>query len=117
MTFRKKSLVALAALAVVTGALGWRHHALAEPNVGVAPVAFETVDNVYTIDADLFIEGIRIGEATVTQYQAVFFTDRGRDTCLRFALLAQAKPGKYNLKIWTTANTGFDGCGLELRAP
>jgi|SRR4051812_16547779 hypothetical protein len=108
----------LTGLAILVAILVWSLPAAADfPEV---PVVYETVDAVSSAPDEITITGIMVGHTTPTT--STFQISRGLDQdsvgrCDRFALLAMAKPGKYQFATVITDSSPRFGCKLLVRAP
>jgi hypothetical protein len=85
----------------------------------IGTFTFATVDEVALQGSNLVLTGILQGESVPTTRNGYISTSPTvGETCQRFALLAQAKPGQYLLEI-TVASYGatLTGCRLRRAVP
>ena len=97
----------------------------ADPTPASAPAVYDTVDAVEVQGNKINITGIIAGDSTPSEFSYLIFdgssassTPEGANRCDRLALLAVAKPGKYQFA--TTRTPGFGvrfGCKLIVRTP
>jgi hypothetical protein len=96
----------------------------ASPVFGDSPAVYDTVDAVETAGNRIIVTGIISGQSTVSETIYVIqdfpmsSTSASAARCDRLALLAIAKPGKYQFAITRSAATGDNfGCKLIVRNP
>jgi hypothetical protein len=96
----------------------------ASADIANGPRVYDTVDAVQSgpSDRDITITGIIVGQSTATTMTYFLRGNSPTSTtedvsarCDRFALLAMAKPGKYQFA--TVGTPGFFDCKLTVRAP
>jgi hypothetical protein len=98
--------------------------AVAEPSPGF-PAVYETVDAVEAWGSRIIVTGIISGQQSLSELSYTIYDGTAASAspeaaarCDRLAMLAMAKPGKYQFATVEVANTfGKFGCKLIVRAP
>lgn len=86
------------------------------PRLAAADVTYDTVDAVQpNNDTIIQVTGIRSGDGEPSTVVYSFFDNTLTERCVRFALLAMSKPGKFQLVI-AVSNT-IRTCRLVVRTP
>jgi hypothetical protein len=119
MTRQLAGCLALAALSLVPAA------STADVIPAQGPAVYDTVDAVEVWGSRIIVTGIIAGQGTPSEINYIIFdgtsgttSPEGANRCDRLALLAIAKPGKYQFA--TTLVPGFGlrfGCKLIVRTP
>jgi len=97
----------------------------ANPVPAPGPAVYDTVDAVEVWGSRITVTGIIAGQSTQTEFIYIIYdgsntntTPEGANRCDRLALLAMAKPGKYQFA--TARVSGFASvfsCKLTVRTP
>ena len=114
-------------LAILAATLAFSLASTTPASAGSAdgPHVYETIDAVQSGPGDrrITITGIIVGQSTATtltyDLRPISSTSSSEDVtarCDRFALLAMAKPGKYQFSTVMVSSFDFD-CKLTVRAP
>ncbi len=95
----------------------------ARGNPAIGPVTYDTVDAVEVLDNRITITGIAAGGSVPVELTFTILDVPGSTTgaaaarCDRLALLAMAKPGKYQFATTATNTSLRFGCKLIVRTP
>jgi hypothetical protein len=95
----------------------------ANPTPAPGNAIYETVDAVQVSPTRIVITGIIVGQSTQSEFIYVINNDFSTTTsevasrCDRLALLAMAKPGKYQFAMVTPLSGSFFSCKLIVRTP
>jgi len=119
MTRHLAGCLALAALSLVPAA------SAADVIPGQAPAVYDTVDAVEVWGSRIIVTGIIAGQDTPSEISYIIYdgtssspSPEGANRCDRLALLAIAKPGKYQFATTLVPAFGFRfGCKLIVRTP
>jgi hypothetical protein len=98
----------------------------ASPVIAAGPAVYDTVDAVEVFGSRITVTGIIAGQSAPSEFIYVIFdgsssgsTPGGANRCDRLALLAMAKPGKYQFATLIVPDTfgSFYSCKLIVRTP